>query len=77
MYWTSRYLERAEHTARLLDLNLNLMLDQALMSYQITAETETAAATAATTVTLNPRFRSPAKAASKLNPRHDPRNYTK
>jgi uncharacterized alpha-E superfamily protein len=25
----SRYLERAEHTARLLDLNLNLMLDQA------------------------------------------------
>ena len=29
LYWMSRYLERAEHTARLLDLNLNLMLDQA------------------------------------------------
>ncbi len=28
MYWMSRYLERAEHTARLLDVNLNLMLDQ-------------------------------------------------
>jgi uncharacterized alpha-E superfamily protein len=28
LYWMSRYLERAEHTARLLDLNLNLMLDQ-------------------------------------------------
>jgi uncharacterized alpha-E superfamily protein len=29
LYWMSRYLERSEHTARLLDLNLNLMLDQA------------------------------------------------
>ena len=29
LYWMSRYLERTEHTARLLDLNLNLMLDQA------------------------------------------------
>jgi uncharacterized alpha-E superfamily protein len=28
MYWMSRYLERAEHTARLIDLNLVLMLDQ-------------------------------------------------
>src|SRR5262245_35334220 len=28
LYWMSRYLERAEHTARLLDLNLNLTLDQ-------------------------------------------------
>lgn len=27
LYWMSRYLERAEHTARLLDVNLNLMLD--------------------------------------------------
>jgi len=27
MYWMSRYLERAEHTTRLLDVNLNLMLD--------------------------------------------------
>ena len=28
MYWMSRYLERAEHTARLLDLTLNQALDQ-------------------------------------------------
>jgi len=28
LYWMSRYLERAEHTARLVELNLNLMLDQ-------------------------------------------------
>lgn len=28
LYWMSRYLERAEHTARLLDLNLAQMLDQ-------------------------------------------------
>lgn len=28
LYWTARYLERAEHTARVLDVNLNLMLDE-------------------------------------------------
>lgn len=28
LYWMSRYLERAEHTARLLDVQLTLMLDQ-------------------------------------------------
>jgi uncharacterized alpha-E superfamily protein len=28
LYWMSRYLERAEHAARLLDVNLNLMLDE-------------------------------------------------
>jgi uncharacterized alpha-E superfamily protein len=28
LYWMSRYLERAEHTARLIDVNLNLMLDE-------------------------------------------------
>jgi uncharacterized alpha-E superfamily protein len=28
LYWMSRYLERAEHTARLVDANLVLMLDQ-------------------------------------------------
>jgi uncharacterized alpha-E superfamily protein len=28
LYWMSRYLERAEHTARLLGVNLNLMLEQ-------------------------------------------------
>jgi len=28
LYWTSRNLERAEHTVRLLDINLGLMLDK-------------------------------------------------
>jgi uncharacterized alpha-E superfamily protein len=28
LYWMSRYLERIEHTARLIDVNLNQMLDQ-------------------------------------------------
>ena len=28
LYWMSRYLERAEHTARVIDVNLNLMLDE-------------------------------------------------
>lgn len=28
LYWMARYLERAEHTARLVDVHLNLMLDQ-------------------------------------------------
>ncbi|HSH80539.1 MAG TPA: alpha-E domain-containing protein [Herpetosiphonaceae bacterium] len=28
LYWMSRYLERAEHTARLIDVNVVLMLDQ-------------------------------------------------
>jgi uncharacterized alpha-E superfamily protein len=32
LYWISRYLERAEHTARLLDLQLHLMLDQTPLS---------------------------------------------
>jgi uncharacterized alpha-E superfamily protein len=29
LYWMSRYLERAEHTARLVSVNLNLTLDRA------------------------------------------------
>lgn len=28
LYWMARYLERAEHTTRLLDVNLSLMLDE-------------------------------------------------
>jgi uncharacterized alpha-E superfamily protein len=32
LYWMSRYLERAEHTTRLLDVNLNLMLDESISS---------------------------------------------
>ena len=30
LYWMSRYIERAEHTSRLVDVHLNLMLDQGL-----------------------------------------------
>jgi uncharacterized alpha-E superfamily protein len=30
LYWMSRYLERAEHTTRLIDVTLNLLLDQSL-----------------------------------------------
>ncbi len=32
LYWMSRYLERAEHTTRILDVNLNLMLDEGAAS---------------------------------------------
>jgi len=32
LYWMSRYIERAEHTTRLLDVNLNLMLDESANS---------------------------------------------
>ena len=32
LYWMSRYLERAEHTTRLLEVNLNLMLDESSTS---------------------------------------------
>ncbi len=32
LYWMSRYLERAEHTTRLIDVNLNLMLDESSTS---------------------------------------------
>jgi uncharacterized alpha-E superfamily protein len=32
LYWMSRYLERAEHTLRLLDVNMSLMLDRSSMS---------------------------------------------
>jgi len=32
LYWMARYLERAEHTTRLLDVNMNLMLDESWVS---------------------------------------------
>ena len=32
LYWTSRYLERAEHTVRIVDINLGLMLDKSQVS---------------------------------------------
>ena len=28
LYWMSRYLERAEHTARVMNVQMNLMLDR-------------------------------------------------
>ena len=28
LYWMARYLERAEHSTRLVDVNLSLMLDE-------------------------------------------------
>jgi uncharacterized alpha-E superfamily protein len=34
LYWMSRYLERAEHTVRLLDVNMSLMLDRSATSYE-------------------------------------------
>jgi uncharacterized alpha-E superfamily protein len=35
LYWMSRYLERAEHTARLIDVHLNLMLDASAVSVDL------------------------------------------
>jgi uncharacterized alpha-E superfamily protein len=32
LFWMARYIERAEHTARLIDVQLNLMLDQSGLS---------------------------------------------
>src|SRR5271156_2998522 len=32
LYWTSRYLERADHTARVVDINMGLMLDKSEVS---------------------------------------------
>src|SRR5262249_32943645 len=32
LYWMSRYLERAEHTARLIDVNTNLALEESRAS---------------------------------------------
>jgi uncharacterized alpha-E superfamily protein len=34
LYWTSRYLERAEHTVRMVDINLGLMLDKSQVSVE-------------------------------------------
>jgi uncharacterized alpha-E superfamily protein len=34
LYWTSRYLERAEHTVRMVDINLGLMLDKSQVSLE-------------------------------------------
>ena len=48
LYWMSRYLERAEHTARLLDLQLHLMLEQ-------DAEAPTSAGSASSTACMSPR----------------------
>ncbi|MDX1429431.1 MAG: alpha-E domain-containing protein, partial [Rhodothermales bacterium] len=34
LYWMSRYLERAEHTARVIDINLHVSIDQSEQSLQ-------------------------------------------
>jgi uncharacterized alpha-E superfamily protein len=38
LYWMSRYLERAEHTVRLIDVNMSLMLDEASTSADLGLE---------------------------------------
>lgn len=38
LYWMSRYLERAEHTVRLIDVNMSLMLDEASTTANIGLE---------------------------------------
>ena len=38
LYWMSRYLERAEHTVRMLDVNMSLMLDEASTTANIGLE---------------------------------------
>ena len=35
LYWMSRYLERAEHTARVMDVHISLMLDQSKQSAEL------------------------------------------
>lgn len=35
LYWTSRYLERAEHTVRMLDVNFNMTLDPSSTSEDV------------------------------------------
>lgn len=35
LYWMSRYLERAEHTARLLEVNINLMLEHSAVRPEV------------------------------------------
>jgi uncharacterized alpha-E superfamily protein len=38
LYWMSRYLERAEHTVRLIDVNMSLMLDEASTTAHLSLE---------------------------------------
>jgi uncharacterized alpha-E superfamily protein len=38
LYWMSRYLERAEHTVRLIDVNMSLMLDEASTTANLSLE---------------------------------------
>ena len=35
LYWMSRYLERAEHTARVINIQLNLMLERGSQSEEM------------------------------------------
>jgi len=38
LYWMSRYLERAEHTVRVIDVNMSLMLDEASTTANLSLE---------------------------------------
>src|ERR1700721_4433741 len=38
LYWMSRYLERAEHTVRRIDVNRSLMLDEASTTANLSLE---------------------------------------
>ena len=35
LFWLARYIERAEDTARILDVNYHMMLEQSPQSYQL------------------------------------------
>ena len=35
LFWLARYIERAEDTARILDVNYHMMLEQSQQSYQL------------------------------------------
>ena len=54
LYWIGRYVERAEHTARLVDVMLNATLDPSESAAQVGAPTNSSAAAVGTTVTSWP-----------------------
>ena len=54
LYWIGRYVERAEHTARLVDVMLNATLDPSESASQVGAPTKRRAAAVGTTWTSWP-----------------------
>ena len=57
LYWMSRYLERAEHTARLVAVNLNLTLDREPPTGAVTGDVCSASLPAAAAEGLDRRSR--------------------